>query len=87
MASRAEWVAFTISCVRMCTNGAVGRVAGETYHEVKFVVVGLTRICRDNVREEQYTYLSIYSYLLVRRGLLWFEGLWRIMLSFLGFRC
>ena len=80
MAFGAEFVAFTMSFVRVCTGGAVGRVAGKCLHDIELIVEGQTRIrysflvSQETIRERNNAYLSVFSYFIVRKRSFSFEG-------------
>ena len=80
MASGAEFVAFTMSFERVCTGGAVGRVAGKCLHDIELIVGGETMIrnsffaSQETIRERNNAYLSIFSYCIVRKRSFSFEG-------------
>ena len=93
MAFGAQCVTFTIGFVRVCTGGAVGRVAGKCFHDIELVVVGETRIrynfltSERTIRGRKNAYLSIFSYSIVRKRSFSLEGFGRMKLWFSEIGC
>lgn len=89
----AEVTAFTMDIIRVCIGGAVGRVAGESFHGIERVVVGKTRIrynflaSEETIRGRKNAFFSIFSYSIVREGMFSFEGFSCMKLRFSGFGC